>query len=708
MDSASNKESTEKNNSPLFWDSIKKAFDQFSELEMTEGIKSLGKSGGRFISAAFSFAKASSILDLIENDKLSWYQKILPVVGYTLAAVSMGAVAVVAIAGASALLPPFIFAAHCVGVVHQVGNYLEAKAERDILRKELITSNQFQKFMIKKIPPENQPAVLKYSYLPQEIYKEFYELRNQINALNIPVDKKEEYILSLYKNMEDFAQGNPSKVSIDTSILPKAIQQKAEHISLLLNEHESAKKTFNDLPLSKNTRKQIDVFRITQEKIWSQDLPISIKEQLIQLTDRKKNQKRLIADLYLRIGHDYLNKNAGTQLAQQNVQLEKKLTENGFSQQDKSIVMDYINQPRKIYDLAMHFKTILEDTPQGNMIEIYLNFPTSETANEIVSHLKKLNDPTIEASHAFELIKKQAELYQKTSEQYEQLKVQRLPSQSALIKSIDNHHFQGVNQHVQVSQRFLGTPHIVIPVDGSHSPVKPTKRLKNFAEKQFSVFRKQINKNNPELLPIVTEANTKTPTLKEQFKKDCAYTFELIAAGEKLAYLEKATPRILGNVFLSAGVAVLSLASTFVLPAIFTPAAPAGVAAEAVLTASVGILTTISIANSVDLMRTKFKQHNKVRTTKKDISSAISPDIDLERDEKLIKKLNQTLDAKNKKTEPVASGNQNNDSPDLPVRLSHNNLRHSADNHSVEKEREKDKEKEGDKSGDKRRESRKF
>ncbi len=699
--------SIEKDNSLHFKKNVKKAFNQFSELQMVEGIKSLGKTGGRTIAAGFSFVKAYSIIEIINNDKLSWDKKILPVLGYTLGAVAMGTVAIVAIAGASTLLPPFIFAAHCVGVFHQFTNYLEAKTERDVLRKELITSNQFQKFILKKVSSENQPTVLKYAYLPQEIYKEFYALRNQINALTIPLEDKEKLIVSLYKNMEDFGQGKTSQITLDVSHLPQAIQQKTTQLSLLLEQYELSKNAINTLSLSKSTRKQIDMFKITREKIWCQDLPVPIKEQLTALVNTKKNKKRKIADLYLRIGNDYLNRNPVSQLVEQNEQINKLLNTHGFSEQDKSVVMAYLKEPRDIYDSLVQFKTILEDTAKGNMITHYLNFPTPETAKEIVTYLNNLNDPSIEASHAFETLRTQTEKYKQTSEKYEALKAQIHPNQGKLIQSIDNHHFQGLNQHTQTSQRFFGSPNILIPVNQYNYVTKSKKGVKNFAKQQYSAFTKQAkNDSNLSTLVVNNERKNAKSSLKKEFKDSNQYTFELIAAGEKLAYLEKATPRFLGNTFISAGVAVLSLASTFVLPAIATPAAPAGAAAGAVLTVGIVALTGASIANSADLMRIKFKQYKKVKTSKDDIAGAITPNVDLDLEKKLMKKLNTTLNSKNENT-PIKSTFEQDQNPEMPVKLSNGNKENSLREKKVEKE-EKEREKEGEKSGETRRDSRKY
>src|SRR5690606_25620706 len=149
-----------------------------------------------------------------------WDQKILPTIGNVLGTAAMimtGTVAIAAIAGASVLLPPFMFAASCVGVFKHTTHYLEARTDRNLLRKELITSKNFQQFILKKVPQENQPAALKYAYLPQEIYKKFYDLRNQINNSTLPLVEKEKLIVALYQDMQNFANGKPCQLTMDDS-----------------------------------------------------------------------------------------------------------------------------------------------------------------------------------------------------------------------------------------------------------------------------------------------------------------------------------------------------------------------------------------------------------------------------------------------------------------------------------------------------------
>ncbi len=651
---------------------MKNAFTDFSDLNMAEGFKNIAHTGGRFIKTGYTFLGTYSVLDIINNKKLRWDQKILPTIGNVLGTAAMimtGTVAIAAIAGASVLLPPFMFAASCVGVFKHTTHYLEARTDRNLLRKELITSKNFQQFILKKIPQENQPAALKYAYLPQEIYKKFYDLRNQINNSTLPLVEKEKLILALYQDMQNFANGKPCQLTIDDNNLPKNIQTLKSDLSVLWQAHDSAKNEINHLNLSKSTRHQLDAFKITQEKIWCQDLSVSIKENLTRLIETKKNKKRNIADLYLRMGNDYLNRHPIEQVEHQNKQLEKILIKATVSDNDRLTVMSYLKEPREIYDTLMTFKDHLKNTPKGNLVEYYMNFPTAATAKDALVYLENLNDQTILSSENFKKLKTQVEAYEATSQKYEQFKSQ-LPLEQKLIRSIENHHFQGLHQYASGHQRVGISPHIVIPVEEHDVVTQSSKKIKSGIKKQWRAFRRQA-KNDPALSPLVTETETpkKQRSLKKDFQRENEYTFELIAEAEKLAFLEKAVPRYMANIFLSVGVATLSLATTFVIPAVVSPAAPAGIVAGAVITGVSVSLTAASIANTADLMRKDFKQQYKVNTTKSDISGAVSPHIELNHEAELLEKLKDELKDSPKQKKSVSDTKEEKELP-LPLNLS--------------------------------------
>jgi hypothetical protein len=659
---------------------IKDAFHHFSDLEMLSGISTVTETGGHVLSAGFSLLGAYSIVDVFNNKKISPAKKILPILGYSLAVIAGTATAIVAIAGASTLLPPFIFAGACVSVFKNITSYLEVRAERNLLRKELMTSPNFQQFVSKKIPKNNQATILKYAYLPQEIFQLFYDLRDQINTLDIPLSEKENIILRLYQNMEDFGEGKACEITLDDPQLPDAMKTKKQTLSLLLSEFESAKKIFNELDLNKSTKNQINSFKITQEKISCQDIPVSIKKQVITLLGNKKNNKRQIADLYQRIGHDYLNQHPSEQINHQETEICALLTKLPLPENQVSLIIDYMKQPRDIYDSLMHFKSLLKNSPKGDLIALYLNFPTPETVLEINSYLESINNPTILSSDTFLLLQSQAQKYQETATQYNRLKANLIGDHSRMTKLIDTHHFQSLNQYTNSYQRFSGSPHVVIPVKEYNLGTHLFKKIKQGTQKQYNAFKKQAQ-NDTELSPLLTQtppysqksaASVETTTsrlsqndmpqpefkkeknknknkIKKQFKNEKGYTFELIATRERLGYLEKAAPRYIVNIFLSLGVAVISLASTLILPAVASPAAPVSIAVGAALSVLTVAVVSMSLANSLDLLRVNLQQKYKVHKTKSDISTGVTPSYDLDREKELLDQLNARLEANRRK-----------------------------------------------------------
>lgn len=692
-----------------FTENMKNAFTCFSELNLAEGFKNITHTGGRFIKTGYTFLGTYSVMDIINNKKLRWDQKILPTIGNVLGTAAMlmaGTVAIAAVAGASVLLPPFLFAASCVGVFKHTTHYLDARKDRNILRKELINSKKFQEFILKKIPQENHSTVLKYTYLPQEIYKKFYDLRNHINDSVLPLAEKEKLIVALYQDMQNFANGKPCQLTINDSNLPKNIQTLKSDLSMLWQTHDLARNEVRNLNLSKSTQHQIDAFKITQEKIWCQDLPSSIKENLTLLIENKKNKKRQIADLYLRMGNDYLNRHPIEQVEHQNKQLEKILIKASVSDNDRLTVMSYLKEPREIYDTLMIFKDHLKNSAKGNLIEYYLNFPSAATAKDALIYLENLHDQTILSSDNFKKLKTQVQKYEATSEKYEQFKSQ-LPLEQKLIRSIENHHFQGLHQYASGHQRVNISPHITIPVEEHDVVTQSNKKIKSGIKKQWRAFRRQA-KNEPALNPLVADAETpkKKRSLKKDFQRENEYTFELIAEAEKLAFLEKAVPRYMANIFLSVGVATLSLVTTFVIPAVASPAAPAAIAAGAAVTALSAGLTVASISNTADLMRTDFKQQYKVNTTKSDISSAVSPHIELNHEAELFAKLKDELKSSSPKQKQAASAAKEDIELPLPINLStlktNKKNMHFTDSETTSSDRE------GEKTGREKKDNLKF
>jgi hypothetical protein len=125
---------------------------------------------------------------------------------------------------------------------------------------------------------------------------------------------------------------------------------------------------------------------------------------------------------------------------------------------------------------------------------------------------------------------------------------------------------------------------------------------------------------------MIDKRSNKPPKeLKADFKKRFENTFNVIEKKQRLNYLEKAVPKRLTNVFLSLGIATLSLATTIAIPAIASPAAPIAATAATVLGAISATLTVISLANSADIIRRDFSSKAKVGDVRHEAKEGVVP-----------------------------------------------------------------------------------
>ncbi len=121
-------------------DQIVGAMIAFSDNAATDVM--LYRLGAETIAAAVNYAGGYELYKVLSNPNLKPRQKIFPSIGYGLSILVGVPAVILLIAGVGMLVPPFMFAASTIAVVRNIGTYLEERAERNNLRKELITSKE--------------------------------------------------------------------------------------------------------------------------------------------------------------------------------------------------------------------------------------------------------------------------------------------------------------------------------------------------------------------------------------------------------------------------------------------------------------------------------------------------------------------------------------------------------------------------------------
>ncbi len=661
-----------------FWTSSKKgfrnAFDQIADLRIKDGLSALTKIGGEGIAAALSFAGLYELYNTLKNPKLKPYQKILPAIGYTLS-IMVGVPAVVAfIAGSSVLLPPFLFAASVVCLVRNVGTYLEERAERNNLRKELITPNSLWKSISKAGLPKDKTTHIVNSIVGQrEIYLELYALRDMIiQGGKIPIEDKHILVKNINEAIAQFAQGNNAHLALDTKNLPdeikKALEDESKKINGQLDKYKDSCEAVKQLDLPKSLAKSVQQFKLSQESVFSQDLPPAIKDQVMKMLMGNKVNRKELNDLYLRIGQHYLNNTAIDQLKVQDDVRAKLIV--GYVR-DIKVIKDcenYYQQPRQVYgalhalQTAITHQDLAPATKQKYLSDIngiIAGFKSSPDTSEY--WLKNLKDkfahegPPLDQAvkkamdelslqHTYEKIYRHSELFQMQS------KLQQLPQPTheeqkklaginMLIQSIEQHQVNSLQQFSSQFGQQFESPKVKIEgknydliqkmTDPINKRLDLSERFKRVGRRAHTrslerLFKKQGSQEKEGLQKQLDKEQSK---LQDEFNERFSETFEIMAKKERLRFLERSVPRRLANVFVSGIVALASLATTFIIPAVASPAAPAAAAATVVIGAIGTGLVIGSALNSADLVRQELKSEEKMHYAQTQIKEGITPDI---------------------------------------------------------------------------------
>ena len=635
---------------------LRAAFSDFSQLHIGEGLGVLSELGGELGAAIIGGMTGYFLFRVLRNENLKPRQKILPAIGYALGIFMAVTILVVLMAGSATLIPPFMFAATVVGTIRNLANYLEERKERNNLRKENISfSDLFKKIQKHNLSDENKQKLLSYIVAPQEIYLELYQLRDSvIQSGKISTEKKNELVNTINQAIEDFYKGKPDiNIKLDLDGLPLELktdlEAKSNALSQRLNRYRDLGVDVYHMNLSSALSKDIARHQLNQEKIYSQDLPESIKNTMQGFLENKKVSKRELNDLYLRMGNHYINTSTEYQLNTQDEQYKQRIMKWVHNEQDLNLCVDYYSKPRNIYSTFQFLKIKVDhsypelSTSLNDMMERFKNNPLLveniiQDVENILSQTEGVNSELTHLLNELNQFRSIVSQYRANSPlEREKARLEglaptektnkKLAKVNDLIKSVEQHQTNGLLQFSNQFGQQFASPNIEInyskynlieQLSKSFSDEKAERkgflrRIKSIAKRTKSEPLKQLYAD---------------PEKTDDFHSRYAATFNTMEKIERLRYLENSVPKRLASVGFSAMVALASLAMTFIIPALASPVAPVAGAAMVAVGAISSAFSFACVAIGVDIMVRDIKTKMKLSKAQGDITEAVVPTLD--------------------------------------------------------------------------------
>jgi hypothetical protein len=645
---------------------LKEAFSKFSHLQLGEGFGKLAQLGGDIINFGISAFTAYLIVDILQNENLKTSQKIIPTIGYSLGILVTLPLAILIIAGVATLIPPFVFAASCVSVVRDTATYLEERSERNNLKKEMISTNKLLKNISDaKLSTQTEQMVQAYLQGRDKIYTELYAARQAIiTDGSLGVQEKKEKVLTLNKIIEDFYSANqdPANKQLPQlyDITDKLKNSGLTSLSEQLKDYSQVCETYSQSTLPSTLKKSIALYQFTHEKIYSQDLPALSKQKYIQLIEGKKIASDDLKLLYADLGNRFLNQTPLMQIKVMDDNFEEKLRESGLTQDQQSFIKEYNQQPRFTYDKVIQLRenlpTLLENDPNKQQkIDLFekfrvtlINFPQMYH-DDWNAFKSQFSDTFI-----FSAIENELSKLDKTSAGFDQLSIN--DEQKSYIQ---NHRNTNFTQYANSHQAEFPAPRF--DFDLKANDLLERAGIKTGIKKVFSKVDKGFHKISDKVKENVMrklakkgltpeeEAQESQQSQMSEAKKDMRKDFNqryqgifnVVEKKERLNFLIKSVPRRLINIGLASIVALVSLATTIIIPAVATPGAPAAAAAATALGILSTALSVASLANSATLIYKNIKGKLKLRATHTTVTEGVIPN--LHHDEKQLKTANKEI-----------------------------------------------------------------
>lgn len=618
----------------MAWLAIKESFHSFVHLNLGDGISELTKLGSDVFGGIVAGISGYLIYDILANKNTKWYQKIIPAtfVGVGLVLAIPATVAV--IIGASTLVPPFMFVASVGAVYRSISTYLQDRSERNNLRKEMINRSELDKKISNlNLNAMNKEIVNDYLNNSSKIYNKLYQLRNNIiHNLDIPIDNKKILVDELNHIIERYSKdknkGGIADIKLSLHLLPEIMKQNTndqlDEIRHLTHTYNKACKSINGI-VQHSLLKTINAYKLTQEKIFSQDLPENVKNKIIVMLEKEKIDKDELKLLYAQVGNHYLNISADQQLIIQDYDFNAYLSEKNINEQQLETIKNYCQFPREIFNKVNNIKINLnEDLSIREFLQDIVRNPGLISVGKWEEIEKTLQNTSLVMKQKLNEIHQLIEKYSNCCIEFDELNI---INNNTIKSEITEYRNTTLTQYSNLGLQF-SSPKIDFSLKHNNLFNRAKKRIispKDQIEARYTNESDIAINEQVDSMKNKKRSRKNAKELKADFKKRFENTFDVIEKKQRLIFLEKVVPRRLANVFLACGVATISLATTIAIPAIASPAAPIAAVAATVLGGISAALTVISIANSADIIRKDFSSKAKVGNVRHDTKQGIVP-----------------------------------------------------------------------------------
>lgn len=345
-------------------DYLKGAWNHVADQNLKGAINDLVSFGGNTIHLGVS-GLSSIIRSKWDQDTLKTSEKLLPKALLFATIPVTVAAALVTVVGVSILIPPFVFAASAAGVVRSIASLIEDKKSLNNLNRKLITEDKVDYKIAKStLSEDDKKTIATYMKSPQEIYKDLYQLRQDIiRDDGLDTEKKNHLIKQINHKIEDCFHGNFSKLNLALdeqsadSKLSLALEQKISSVNTKINDYINAESLYTDIDMRKSLKRDMQNFKKMHEHIYAQDIPLNAKRKMVEMVSQAKLKKSDIAGINAQLANHFINQQSTEQQAMLDQSFAKFINEKYPHFMADDLVV-HLKSPRQMYQAiqSIHHK----------------------------------------------------------------------------------------------------------------------------------------------------------------------------------------------------------------------------------------------------------------------------------------------------------------------------------------------------------------
>ncbi len=290
-------------------DAYRGAMADFKQYQYWDGIKKLGNPIGKAIVEKI-YRPFLSLEDILHNNKLSPRQKGFDMTLKVIGGLAFVPVVLGALIGGSALIAPMMFLCSCIETAKNFAFWRAERAERNILRKEMITTKAMETAIDEAPLNDNEKAILKtFAFKEAAIYSALYKMREKIiHDSKQTFAQKQPQVAALNAAIEAFSKGTLKSEAIREISQSIPIEEQNQLLSDIFVYNQACDQiNKQQIKAKKSLLDTIELYKIARAEIHSQNLPESIKTKMVEMIERKKNTIDDARDLEVRLVNHFIN-----------------------------------------------------------------------------------------------------------------------------------------------------------------------------------------------------------------------------------------------------------------------------------------------------------------------------------------------------------------------------------------------------------------